>query len=195
MSWFPPPRPDVFVNVFVDDLRGIALEWAIAANEGLTSMFDYTSLGPKVRVHDVNEPGNVQWWLQVWGTPGYPGVPDWNPLTCWALLGKLIDKYELTSVTTHRDHPDHRFMSFCPGDSLQLAGRGYAADRKTAMLRAILLRNNPSGMYMVPLDLARFAECHIYPEHLATCESSTGDDIDATLPETERHEVYIDNDF
>lgn len=195
MSWFPPARPDIFVNVFIENLNGIALEWAIAVKEGLTSMFDYTANGPKVRVHSVNEPDNVQWWLQVWGTPGYPGVPEWNPLTCWALLGKLIDKYELTFTVTHRDHPEHRFMSFCPGDTLDVAGRGYASNRKTAMLRAILLQNNPGGLVQVPLDLANFAGCEIHPEHLATCESCTGDEIDMTLPESERHEVYIDNDF
>ena len=194
MSWFPPARPDVFVNVRVENLRGIALEWAIAANEGLTSIYDYTSFQPKVQVYDVDEPGNVVWWLQV-TRERVRKEPEWEPLSDWLLLGELIDKYDLTFTTTHRDHPDHRFMAFCPGDSLMKAGHGYAGDKRTALLRSILLRNNESEMYVVPLDLAKFAGCHIYPEHLATCESSCGTVIDATLPESERHEVYINNDF
>lgn len=195
MSWFPPARPDIFVNVRVENLRGIALEWAIAANEGLTSIYDYTSLQPKVQVYTVDEPGNVVWWLQITGWPRVRKEPEWEPLSDWSLLGELIDKYHLTFTTTHRDHPDQRFSAFCPGDSLLKAGWGYAADKRTALLRAILLRNNESEMYVVPLDLAKFAECYIYPEDLATCESCTGDVIDATPTVVEHEVILLDNDF
>lgn len=189
-------RPDVFVHVFVDQLKGIALEWAVAVKEGYTSTADYTSWQPKVRVHEVNEPGNVVWWLCRWGE----GVREFEPLTDWKVLGELIDKYELTFSTTSRDHPDQRFMAFCPGDGH--GGRGYGPDKKTALLRSILLVDVDEDPRLhaveVPYDLAVHANCYISPEQIAAAKTCTWDDVAIAVPtrtEATFDDVAVDNDF
>lgn len=189
-------RPDVFVHVFVDQLKGIALEWAVAANEEMTSTADYVSWQPNVRVHEVNEPGNIVWWLCHWGG----GVREFEPLTDWKVLGELFDKYELTVTTTSRDHPDQRFLAFCP---YAYRGRGYAADAKTALLRSILLSNVPEEQQLmhaveVPYDLAVHAKCYISPEQIAAAKTCTWDDVAISVPtrvEPSFEDVAVDNDF
>lgn len=191
-------RPDVFVHVFVNQLKGIALEWAVAVKEGHTSSFDYVSWQPKVRVHEVNEPDNVIWWLCRWGQ----GVHEFEPLTDWKLLGELIDKYDLTFSVTSRDHPDQRFSAFCPGD--KHGGRGYGADKKTALLRSILLVDvNPAEQMFaatveVPYDLAVHAKCYISPEQIAGAKTCTWDDVAIVVPtlcEASFDDIGVDNEF
>lgn len=191
-------RPDVFVSVFVDQLKGIALEWAVAANEEYTSIHDYTSWQPKVRVHEVNEPDNVQKWLCIWGSG--KGVQEFTPLTDWKTLGELFDKYELTVATTSRDHPDQRFMAFCPQ---AYRGRGYAADAKTALLRSILMANVPAEQQdvyeiEVPYDLAVFAGCYISDSQYADAHTSSGEPIiigPPTKHESGFEDIAVDNEF
>lgn len=191
-------RPDVFVKVFVDQLKGIALEWAVAAKEEYTSVYDYTSWQPKVRVHEVNEPNNVVWWLCRWGS----GVHEFEPLTDWKVLGDLIDKYELTFTTTSRDHPDQRFVAFCPGEVFGDGGRGYAADKKTAMLRAILLRGIAGDQRLhaveVPYDLAVHAKCWLSEEQIEGAFNSSGDTVEIIRPQTQPtgfDDIAVDNEF
>lgn len=195
-SWFGESRPDVFVYVFVDQLKGIALEWAVAANEEYTSIHDYSALSPRLRVYEVNEPGNVQKWLCRWDK----GVREFEPLTDWNALGELFDKYELMVTTTSRDHPDQRFMAFCPQ---AYRGRGYAADTKTALLRSILMSNVPEDEQRtyaveVPYDLAIFANCYISDDQYADAHTSCGSPLILHPPHkypASFEDVAVDNDF
>lgn len=192
-------RPDVFVDVFADQLKGIALEWAVAVKLGHTTTHDYVSWQPRVRVNEVNEPGNTVWWLTIWGN----GVQEFSPLTDWNALGKLMDDYDLTVTTTSRDHPDHRFAAFCPDPNWangRFPGRGYAADKKTALLRAVLRQGHDLQemvTFEVPLDLVEFSKSQITDKQYYGAHTSTGEPLIMHLrnPPVGFEDIAVDNEF
>lgn len=174
MGWFAPQRPGRFVEVYIANLQGICLEWAVAAAEQLTNTSDYTSLQPRVTVDDCE--GDV--WLTHRPRERNSKNVVWEPLTNWLQLGALVDKYDMQFNVTSRDHPEKRW-SARGHKSNEDPHQGFGPTRYTALLRTVVHINSKTDVIEVPLDLAEMSGTPIYEEHLERVyDSDIGEIID-----------------
>ncbi|MNC54347.1 hypothetical protein D3C75_1038260 [compost metagenome] len=95
-----------------------------------------------------------------------------------------------------------QFSAFCPDPHWangNFPGRGYAADKKTALLRSILLQGHDlqeMRTYEVPYDLVKFSGCQITDDQYHAARTSTYEPL--IMPS--RHpvgfdDIAVDNDF